>query len=171
MLRAPPHWQRLRKPYRPSGSHPGKWRAYCRHYKARARSALKSSYNEHSRTDSTAWRHERGQPDDQRGAPATQCHSATTGTGEDARLKEAAVQFEAVFVRQMLSSLEKAAGSPMGNQSSGGSIYGSMVVSPVADAIAHAGGWSGLDAGEISSNAGIKHAACAVRRGLTRLEG
>ena len=44
----------------------------------------------------------------------------TASTGDDPRLKEAAVQFEAVFVRQMLSSLEKAAGTPVGHQTSGG---------------------------------------------------
>ncbi len=74
------------------------------------------------------------------GAPATSKLSSTAGVGDDPRLKEAAMQFEAVFVRQMLSSLEKATGSPMGNQTSGGSIYGSMVVNSLADAIAHAGG-------------------------------
>ena len=71
---------------------------------------------------------------------ATSKLALTATTGDAPRLKEAAVQFEAVFVRQMLSSLEKAAGSPMGNQSTGGSIYGSMVVNSVADAVAHAGG-------------------------------
>jgi peptidoglycan hydrolase FlgJ len=64
--------------------------------------------------------------------------SATSG--DDPRLKEAAVQFEAVFVRQMLASLEKAAGSPTGKQTTGGNIYGSMVVNSVADAVARAGG-------------------------------
>jgi peptidoglycan hydrolase FlgJ len=74
------------------------------------------------------------------GTTATSKTTPTASSGDDPRLKEAAVQFEAVFVRQMLSCLEKAAGSPMGNQTSGGSIYGSMVVNSVADAVAHAGG-------------------------------
>ena len=58
----------------------------------------------------------------------------------DPRIKEAASQFEAVFLRQMLSSLEKTTSSATGGQSGGGSIYGSMVVNTVADAIAKAGG-------------------------------
>jgi Rod binding domain-containing protein len=45
-----------------------------------------------------------------------------------------------VLLRQMLSCLEKTTSSSTGSQSPGGSIYGSMVVNTVADAIANAGG-------------------------------
>ena len=61
-------------------------------------------------------------------------------TADDPRIKEAAKQFEAVLLRQMLSCLEKTTSSSTGSQSPGGSIYGSMVVNTVADAIANAGG-------------------------------
>jgi peptidoglycan hydrolase FlgJ len=66
--------------------------------------------------------------------------AALRQTADDPRIKEAATQFEAVLLRQMLSSLEKATSSSTGSQSTGGSIYGSMVVNTVADAIANAGG-------------------------------
>ena len=65
---------------------------------------------------------------------------ALNQTADDPRIKEAATQFEAVLLRQMLSSLEKTTNSSAGSQSTGGSIYGSMVVNTVADAIANAGG-------------------------------
>jgi Rod binding domain-containing protein len=72
-------------------------------------------------------------------------HSSATVAGksdsaEDPRLKEAAAQFEAVLLRQMLQCLEKTTNSSTTGQSSGGSIYGSMVVNTVADAVARAGG-------------------------------
>ncbi len=70
----------------------------------------------------------------------TASSAALNQTADDPRIKEAATQFEAVLLRQMLSSLEKATNSSAGSQSTGGSIYGSMVVNTVADAIANAGG-------------------------------
>lgn len=73
-------------------------------------------------------------------ASATTSSSALKQTAEDPRIKEAATQFEAVLLRQMLSSLEKTTNSSTGSKSTGGSIYGSMVVNTVADAIANAGG-------------------------------
>ena len=66
--------------------------------------------------------------------------AALKQTADDPRIKEAAKQFEAVLLRQMLSCLEKTTSSSTGSQSPGGSIYGSMVVNTVADAIANAGG-------------------------------
>ena len=66
--------------------------------------------------------------------------AALKQTADDPRIKEAATQFEAVLLRQMLSCLEKTTSSSTGSQSPGGSIYGSMVVNTVADAIANAGG-------------------------------
>lgn len=73
-------------------------------------------------------------------ASGTSNSAALKQTADDPRIKEAATQFEAVLLRQMLSSLEKATSSSTGSQSTGGSIYGSMVVNTVADAIANAGG-------------------------------
>jgi flagellar protein FlgJ len=74
------------------------------------------------------------------GAQASNALSHPKAAGQDPRIKEAAQQFEAVFIRQMLSSLEKTTSAPAGTQASGGPIYGSMVVNTVADAIANAGG-------------------------------
>lgn len=73
-------------------------------------------------------------------AVASKPSSSESDTGLDPRLAEAAKQFEAVFIRQMLSSLEKTTGSSADTHTSGGAIYGSMVVNTVADAIANAGG-------------------------------
>jgi Rod binding domain-containing protein len=59
----------------------------------------------------------------------------------DPRLKEAARQFEAVFLRVMLTSLERTTkignGSPI---SAGQSAYGSMVVDALSDALSASGG-------------------------------
>lgn len=67
--------------------------------------------------------------------------SHTMRASDSTRLHEATSQFEAIFLRQMLSSLEKtASASATGGDSAGGSVYGSMVVNAVADAVAQAGG-------------------------------
>ncbi|MCA9633073.1 MAG: hypothetical protein KC766_35720 [Myxococcales bacterium] len=62
---------------------------------------------------------------------------------------DAARKFEAIFVRQLLSSLEKTTqmGGEKGTQ---GSVYGSMVVSSMADSISAAGG---LGLGELVAQA------------------
>jgi peptidoglycan hydrolase FlgJ len=57
-----------------------------------------------------------------------------------ARLQKAAQQFEAIFIRQMLTTLEKTARISGSSQGTGASMYGSMVVNVMADAIAAAGG-------------------------------
>lgn len=57
----------------------------------------------------------------------------------DKRLEEASRQFEAVLLRQMLSSLGRATGGTSG-QAGGSTIYGSMVVDAVAEAVSRAGG-------------------------------
>jgi peptidoglycan hydrolase FlgJ len=64
-----------------------------------------------------------------------------TATPEErpARLEQAARQFEAIFIRQMLGALEKTA-RIAGNQNAATSMYGSMVVDVMADAVAAAGG-------------------------------
>ncbi|MEZ4369972.1 MAG: hypothetical protein R3B07_04075 [Polyangiaceae bacterium] len=62
---------------------------------------------------------------------------------------DAARKFEAIFVRQLLSSLEKTTqmGGEKGTQ---GNVYGSMVVSSMADSISAAGG---LGLGELIAQA------------------
>jgi Rod binding domain-containing protein len=59
--------------------------------------------------------------------------------GESRKLDDATRQFEAVFLRQMLSSLERVA-TTQGKREAGGNLYGSMLVDAVADAISRAGG-------------------------------
>jgi Rod binding domain-containing protein len=54
-----------------------------------------------------------------------------------ARMAEAARQFEAVLLRRMLSALEKTTSLQSGK---GGSMYGSMIVDAMADAITSSGG-------------------------------
>ena len=58
-------------------------------------------------------------------------------TPDQARLKEAAQQFEAVMLRRMLSSLEKTMKT---EADKGTSMYGSMMVDAMADAIVGSGG-------------------------------
>jgi peptidoglycan hydrolase FlgJ len=57
-----------------------------------------------------------------------------------ARLQQAARQFEAIFLRQMLATLGKTARMSGSTQGAATSMYGSMVVDVMADAVAAAGG-------------------------------
>jgi Rod binding domain-containing protein len=60
---------------------------------------------------------------------------------ETTRLKQAAQDFEAVFLRQMLSSLERTTKvSSQGSNLAGQGTYGSMIVDVVSEAVAKAGG-------------------------------
>lgn len=61
---------------------------------------------------------------------------AVTPTPEQ---RKAARDFEAIFLRQLLSSLEKSSGLS-GGQSSGGQIFRSMMVSALADTASEGGG-------------------------------
>ena len=65
--------------------------------------------------------------------------SANTSKDESKKLGDAARQFEAVFLRQILSSLERAA-SVQGGKAAGSNLYGSMLVDAVADSISRSGG-------------------------------
>jgi Rod binding domain-containing protein len=53
---------------------------------------------------------------------------------------EAARQFEAIFLRQLLSGLEKAGELGGGAVTSGSGIYGSMMVGALAESAASGGG-------------------------------
>jgi Rod binding domain-containing protein len=68
--------------------------------------------------------------------PAQQMPDVTAPTPEQ---KKAAREFEAIFIRQLLSSLEKGNGLS-GGESSGGSVFRSMMVGALADTAAEAGG-------------------------------
>jgi Rod binding domain-containing protein len=65
--------------------------------------------------------------------------NANRSIQQDQKLEEVSRQFEAVLLRQMLSSLGRAAGGTSG-QSGGSTIYGSMIVDAVAEAVSRAGG-------------------------------
>jgi Rod binding domain-containing protein len=56
---------------------------------------------------------------------------------DQARIAQAARDFEAVLLRRMLGALEKATQMQSGK---GGSMYGSMIVDAMADAISKSGG-------------------------------
>jgi Rod binding domain-containing protein len=61
--------------------------------------------------------------------------------GKQVKLKQAARDFEAVFLRQMLSCLERTTKvSSNGNTIAGQGTYGSMVVDAVSESISKAGG-------------------------------
>ncbi len=60
---------------------------------------------------------------------------------KDPKLVEAAKQFEAVFMRELLKPLEKSTAAMAGSSTSAGeSTYGSMIVDALGDAVAKAGG-------------------------------
>jgi Rod binding domain-containing protein len=61
--------------------------------------------------------------------------SATSPTPEQ---QKAACDFEAIFLRQLMSSLEKGGG--LGGQSSGGQVFRSMMVGALADTASEGGG-------------------------------
>lgn len=70
---------------------------------------------------------------------SSETSSATTQERSHAAQVDAARQFEAIFVRQMLSSLERTQG--LGGQSQTGSeVYGSMMVNAVADMVTQGDG-------------------------------
>jgi len=75
---------------------------------------------------------------------STQPTSKTTTpkiSAEELRLRQVAQDFEAVFLRQMLSSLERTTKvSSQGNNIAGQGTYGSMIVDAVSEAVAKAGG-------------------------------
>lgn len=61
--------------------------------------------------------------------------SVTSPTPEQ---QKAAREFEAIFLRQLMSSLEKGGG--LGGESSGGQVFRSMMVSALADTASEGGG-------------------------------
>jgi Rod binding domain-containing protein len=70
-------------------------------------------------------------------------------------LAGAARDFEALFLRQLLQRMEKAFDS----QSSGGSIYGPMMVGALADTVAGAGG---IGLSEVITRALMQHESSAA---------
>lgn len=73
-------------------------------------------------------------------ANLTPHHQAADADGAQlAEQRKAAQQFEAIFLRQLLGSLEKAGGFG-GASDSGSAIFGSMMVGALADSAAASGG-------------------------------
>ena len=74
-------------------------------------------------------------------SPLGQAPAAPT-PAKDPRLEKAAREFESIFIRQMLKTLEKAGEATGGGHSvsSGGSVYGSMMIGSLADAASSGGG-------------------------------
>jgi peptidoglycan hydrolase FlgJ len=71
--------------------------------------------------------------------PAQQKPDVSAASEPSAEHKKAAREFEAIFIRQLLSSLEKSSGLS-GGESSGGSVFRSMMVSALADTASEGGG-------------------------------
>lgn len=65
--------------------------------------------------------------------------AGSSSMGATPEQQKAARDFEAIFLRQLLSSLEKGSGVS-GGQSSGGAVFRSMMVSAMADKAAEGGG-------------------------------
>lgn len=78
--------------------------------------------------------------------PIGSIHAATAGApakaeAPDPKALKAARDFEAIFVRQMLKSLEKTTAAGCGSQASAGEkTYGSMIVDTLSESISKAGG-------------------------------
>jgi peptidoglycan hydrolase FlgJ len=71
-------------------------------------------------------------------APAAPAHASPAGAKPE--VARAAREFEAIFLRQILTSLEKSGHMGGGTASTGSDVYGSMMVGALADAVANAGG-------------------------------
>lgn len=69
---------------------------------------------------------------------AHQSVDAASVTSPTPEQQKAARDFEAIFLRQLMSSLEKGGG--LGGQSSGGQVFRSMMVSALADTASEGGG-------------------------------
>ena len=67
--------------------------------------------------------------------------ASTKADAPDPKVTQAAKDFEAIFVRQMLKSLEKTTAAGCGTQASAGEkTYGSMIVDTLSESISKAGG-------------------------------
>ena len=73
-------------------------------------------------------------------AGAAGSSGAAGSTGDEAKILQAARQFEALLLKRMLASLERTTKVDGGAGPAGASAYGSMVVEALADAVAQAGG-------------------------------
>ncbi len=73
--------------------------------------------------------------------PTQSVGAAPKADAPDPAMLKAAKDFESIFVRQMLKSVEKTTAAGMGTQASAGqSTYGSMIVDTLSDSISKGGG-------------------------------
>jgi len=98
--------------------------------------------------------------------PIGAIHSATTAApakdAPDPKALQAARDFEAIFVRQMLKSLEKTTAAGAGTQASAGEkTYGSMIVDTLSESISKAGGLGLADV--IAKSLIAEHPALAAK--------
>lgn len=74
-------------------------------------------------------------------SPAPSAATRATPEAADPSLLKAAREFESIFVRQMLKSVEKTTAAGCGAKAAPGqSTYGSMIVDTLSDSIAKGGG-------------------------------
>jgi flagellar protein FlgJ len=80
----------------------------------------------------------------------------------DPKTLQAARDFEAIFVRQMLKSLEKTTAAGCGTQASAGEkTYGSMIVDTLSESISKAGGLGLADV--IARSLAVEHPSLAAK--------
>lgn len=80
----------------------------------------------------------------------------------DPKVVKAAKDFEAIFVRQMLKSLEKTTAAGCGTQASAGEkTYGSMIVDTLSESISKAGGLGLADV--IARSMAIEHPSIVAK--------
>jgi flagellar protein FlgJ len=103
--------------------------------------------------------------------PIGPIHAATAGApakaeAPDPKALKAAQDFESIFVRQMLKSLEKTTAAGCGSQASAGEkTYGSMIVDTLSDSISKAGGLGLADV--IARSLVVEHPALAAKPDAT----
>jgi peptidoglycan hydrolase FlgJ len=92
-------------------------------------------------------------------APAT---TPAKAEAPDPKTLQAAKDFEAIFVRQMLKSLEKTTAAGCGTQASAGEkTYGSMIVDTLSESISKAGGLGLADV--IARSLAVEHPSLAAK--------
>ncbi|MET0792548.1 MAG: rod-binding protein [Polyangiaceae bacterium] len=98
--------------------------------------------------------------------PAQGVAAAPKAEAPDPAMLKAAKDFESIFVRQMLKSVEKTTAAGMGTQAAAGqSTYGSMVVDTLSDSISKGGGLGLADViakSMMASHPGLKSPSAAA---------
>ncbi len=89
----------------------------------------------------------------------------------DPAMLKAAKDFESIFVRQMLKSVEKTTAAGMGTQASAGqSTYGSMIVDTLSESISKGGGLGLADViakSMMATHPGLKGPTAAAAKSLS----